>query len=680
MIARALVVDGSSTVRMELCEALEAVGLRATACRTAAEARDAAAHASVAVVVVDASLPDGGGLRLLDELRAGRDAAPLPGLLLASAADVAALAREPRALVVPIERPFDVADLARRAAELATTAGRAREDPAPAERAPRLLLVDDSATFRAELAELLASEGYDVDTAASGEDALARLAAGPVDAVLLDMIMPGLGGTATCARIKADPALRAIPVLMLTAREGHAAEVEGLRAGADDFATKGGDPTVLEARVRAHVRRRRIEEDHRRILEELLHARAEAAQAGAAQRLAETRARLLADLEAKNAELERAKARAEDAVRARDEFLLIAAHELKTPLTSLLLQLQSADRTLRKQPPQAASLVSKIEVARRNTERLASLIETLLDVSRMSAQRVPLAPEWFDLGDVARSTAERLGASAAEHGTRLRVDAPAPVVGRWDRTRCEQAVVNLVANAIKYGDAKPVDVEVSRDGDRARVVVRDRGIGVPEGERERIFGLFERAVSTRNYGGLGLGLYVTRQIAEAHGGTVGVARTEGGGSTFTIELPIERAAPAADDEGGARMNAEALPPAVLVVDDDRDIRETLCELLEDEGYRAVGAGDGREAIATIRASDALPALILLDLMMPTMDGLAFRAEQLQVAAWAAIPTVVLSAFAVDEAAAIELAAPILKKPIAIDRLLETVARHCGPAR
>jgi CheY-like chemotaxis protein len=128
------------------------------------------------------------------------------------------------------------------------------------------------------------------------------------------------------------------------------------------------------------------------------------------------------------------------------------------------------------------------------------------------------------------------------------------------------------------------------------------------------------------------------------------------------------------------MNAEALPPAVLVVDDDRDIRETLCELLEDEGYRAVGAGDGREAIATIRASDALPALILLDLMMPTMDGLAFRAEQLQVAAWAAIPTVVLSAFAVDEAAAIELAAPILKKPIAIDRLLETVARHCGPAR
>ncbi len=228
-----------------------------------------------------------------------------------------------------------------------------------------------------------------------------------------------------------------------------------------------------------------------------------------------------------------------EAVRARDEFLHIASHELRTPLTSLGLQLDGLRAAVA--PTKALDrerINAKAEVARRQVRRLGALVSELLDVSRIAEGEVLVEAEDADLVASARAVAERLGADAARAGSALRIVAPDTVHARFDPVRVEQALTHLVANALKYGAGKPVDLVVQRDGATARVLVRDRGIGIEPAARERIFDRFERAVSSRHYGGLGLGLFLARRIVEAHGGTIAVDSTPGEGSTFSVELPV----------------------------------------------------------------------------------------------------------------------------------------------
>jgi PAS domain S-box-containing protein len=235
-----------------------------------------------------------------------------------------------------------------------------------------------------------------------------------------------------------------------------------------------------------------------------------------------------------------ARTEAENAVRVRDEFLSIAAHELKTPLTSLQLQVQMLLAAARGSglgsiaPARAGTMLDSLN---RQTGRLGRLIENLLDVSRISAGRLQLEREPFDLVTVVREAAGRLAQQLASAGCTLTLNAPAPVSGTWDRMRIEQVATNLLSNALKYGPGKPVEVSVTEVDGRARLEVRDHGIGIAPENRARIFGRFERAVSARNYGGLGLGLYITRQIVEAHGGSIGVEDAPGGGSIFIVWLP-----------------------------------------------------------------------------------------------------------------------------------------------
>ncbi|HZI16256.1 MAG TPA: CHASE domain-containing protein [Myxococcus sp.] len=251
---------------------------------------------------------------------------------------------------------------------------------------------------------------------------------------------------------------------------------------------------------------------------------------------AEVNARAAA--EAASAEQQRLAREAQAAVRVRDEFLSVAAHELRTPLTSLKLQLQSLYRQLRQEgPPDRARLERGMDAADRQTTRLSQLVDSLLDVSRLSTGRLELNPEPLELGEVARELARRFEAEAQGAGVLLTVDAPQPVTGRWDRLRLEQVLTNLVSNALKYGRGAPVDVRVREDGAHARVEVTDRGIGIAPEDAERIFGRFERAVSSRHYGGLGLGLFITRQLVEALGGHISVHSEPGQGATFTVRLP-----------------------------------------------------------------------------------------------------------------------------------------------
>ncbi|MCY1073247.1 hybrid sensor histidine kinase/response regulator [Archangium lansingense] len=226
----------------------------------------------------------------------------------------------------------------------------------------------------------------------------------------------------------------------------------------------------------------------------------------------------------------------QEAIRLRDEFLAVAAHELRTPLTTLGLQLGTLVQRARRES--SADMVERLDRGLRQVRRLGTLVEMLLDVSRLSTGELPLSLEGMDLGELVREVLERFEAESQAMGCALRLEVAPGLVGLWDRMRVEQVVSGLLSNALKFGARQPVEVRVTSDGEVARVVVEDRGIGIPEEQLERIFERFGRAVSSRSYGGLGLGLYLARRAAEAHGGRVWAEQREGGGARFTLELPL----------------------------------------------------------------------------------------------------------------------------------------------
>jgi PAS domain S-box-containing protein len=230
---------------------------------------------------------------------------------------------------------------------------------------------------------------------------------------------------------------------------------------------------------------------------------------------------------------------AQAAVAARDEFLSIASHELRTPLTALRLALENMRRVSTRGdtdrlPPQYVERV--LATAERQGQRLEKLVAALLDVSRIQMGRLELDVDEVDLGTIVGEVAAQFEDEAAQTGSTLHVRGD-PVRGYWDRLRISQVVTNLLANAVKYGGGNPVEIEYGPREDRAMLVVRDHGIGIDPVDQPQIFERFERAVSSRNYGGLGLGLYIVKRIVEAHGGTVRVESTPGVGATFHVDLP-----------------------------------------------------------------------------------------------------------------------------------------------
>ena len=242
-------------------------------------------------------------------------------------------------------------------------------------------------------------------------------------------------------------------------------------------------------------------------------------------------------------------AKAQEAIRLRDEFLTVASHELRTPLTSLKLAIQLADRLLRGAPSVGLTperIENMFQLLNRQMARLEHLVNELLDVSILSTGRLTLAYEPIELCFLVREVVARMAPqlAAAGCGTELAMDEP--VVGHWDRTRVEQVLANLLSNAMKYGMHQPIHVSVRRQADSALILVRDQGIGIAEEAQARIFERFERAVPVRNYGGLGLGLYLVRWIVNSHGGAVRVESKPNAGATFIVELPLRP--PAWDDQ------------------------------------------------------------------------------------------------------------------------------------
>lgn len=227
------------------------------------------------------------------------------------------------------------------------------------------------------------------------------------------------------------------------------------------------------------------------------------------------------------------------AVEVRDEFLAIASHELRTPVTSLLLMAQAtrrwAERSAGALPPAQERQMVEIE---RQSQRLTTLIDNLLEVTTLTrGPPVRLALRKADLGDIAADLVRRMASHAARRGVALSLDRAGPADGEWDSGRVEEALAALVDNAIKYGERRPVVVRVTADGTWARAAVADAGIGVRAEDQARIFERFERAVPLHHFSGFGVGLWAARQIAAAHGGDIEVRSAPGQGSVFELRLP-----------------------------------------------------------------------------------------------------------------------------------------------
>lgn len=227
---------------------------------------------------------------------------------------------------------------------------------------------------------------------------------------------------------------------------------------------------------------------------------------------------------------------AHDALKVRDEFLSIAAHELRGPLTSLHLAVQGLLHGAL--PPAAAR--TALDVIQREDRRLARFVDDLLDLGRIRTGQLHFHLEEVDLGTVLRDVVSRHAAEAAQSGSKVTVTSEGDLAGQWDRSRLEQVVTNLLSNAIKYGEGQPIEISATESAGHVTLKVSDRGIGIPSDMLDRIFDPYQRAVDVRHYGGLGLGLHIVKVIVEALGGRIRVDSRPAEGATFSVDLPKSR--------------------------------------------------------------------------------------------------------------------------------------------
>ncbi len=372
----------------------------------------------------------------------------------------------------------------------------------------RILIVDDSDANLKLMTYELEKAGFEVATARSGREAIARIHSRRPDCVLLDVLMPEMDGFETCRRLKAEPELASIPVLMWTSLDSTDDIVRGLEAGAQDYVTKPFVSEVLHARIRAVLR---AKEDRDALIES-------------------------------NRRLDEAQRSAKQALNVRNEFLSHVSHELRTPLSTLHQFLSIVLDGLAGQIN--GEQHEYLEICLRNAKQLRSMIGDLMDVTRLQNGKLRVAPRPLDLGQLIHEVVRGQEAEAEAKDVALgcRVDALPEVLA--DELRVRQVLANLIDNAIKFTpEGGRIDVGASRDPESPDFVcisVRDTGCGVAEEARRRIFNYMQQEGDDdwRSRKGLGIGLYICRELVTRQRGRIWVESESGKGSSFCFTLPV----------------------------------------------------------------------------------------------------------------------------------------------
>jgi two-component system, NtrC family, sensor kinase len=517
-----LIIDDSITFREELKGALEGASYHVSVAGTGEEGLRLAADLRPAAIVVDGVLPGMDGAAVIRRIRLDAALRTLPCLLLTGAEDrdaevrafdagADAFARKNEAIPLIIARINAVlrsAGAGHRGQQMASLLG-----------PKKVLAVDDSETYLQELADALRTDGYEMVLARSGEEALELLAVQAVDCVLLDLLMPGMGGREACRRVKSSPNMRDIPIVMLTAVDDREAMIQGLGAGADDYIAKSSDLELLRARVLAQIRRKQFQDENRLIREQLMRVELEKAEARAAQEAAQARAALVDELEAKNEEL--------------DSFSYSVAHDLRAPLRSLdgfsLALLEDHADKLDAEGRRYLTFI------RESAQQMDVLIGNLLSLSRVT--RSEFERQSVDLTKLARTMADRLQHSHPERKAEFVV--AEGLVAEGDRALLSILMDNLLGNAWKYTGKRSharIEVGATADAGQQAFFVRDNGAGFDMAYANKLFGVFQRLHSTREFEGTGIGLATVQRIVRRHGGKVWAEGKVEEGATFYFAL------------------------------------------------------------------------------------------------------------------------------------------------
>ncbi|MFS2023903.1 ATP-binding protein [Massilia sp. GER05] len=390
----------------------------------------------------------------------------------------------------------------------------------------KLLIVDDLPENLRALDALIRDEQRLVFQAQSGEEALSLMLEHDFALAILDVQMPGMDGFELAELMRSTSRTRNIPIVFVSAagRELNYA-FKGYETGAVDFLYKPLDPDAVRSKVHVFVTLDQQRREMQRQMEALEAARRE-------QEV------LLGELNATQAELQRS-------LRMRDEFMSLVAHELRTPLNTLFLETQMRSLQLKRgnlpafNPDQMNNMIKRDE---RQIKAMIRLIDDMLDVSRMKSGTLSIRPAKVELMALLERVVNDLSLQAAAAGANVVLAPHHPVEGFWDEFRIEQVVVNLLTNAMRYGGGGAVEVSVHKEelqdgGCNVRIAVRDHGKGIAPDYIERIFEPYERGAKSGEPKGLGLGLYISRQLAVSHGGQLTVESTPGQGATFSLTLP-----------------------------------------------------------------------------------------------------------------------------------------------
>ena len=369
-----------------------------------------------------------------------------------------------------------------------------------------LLIVDDLRENLIALEALIRQGDRIIYPAATGEAALALMLEHEFALAILDVQMPGMNGFELAELMRGMEKTRHIPIVFVSAgaRDLNYA-FTGYESGAVDFLNKPLDTHAVRSKVSVFVEMYRQRQQQEFLLQEL---------------------------QATQKDLHRA-------VKMRDDFMSMVSHELRTPLNTLVLQTQLRRRMASGAASSPAQQQVMVERDERQLSNIVRLIDDMLDVTRMQRGTLAISPEPADLVRLVRRVVESFADQATGAGCTFELVTPDSLPGVWDEFRIEQVVANLLTNAMRYGNSHPVQVRVETSLGEATVAVLDSGVGIDPQDLARIFEQFERAGDRKVAPGLGLGLYISRQIAQSHGGSIEVSSTLGQGSVFTVRLPLD---------------------------------------------------------------------------------------------------------------------------------------------